>query len=107
MNYDEAVSVYEAMKAGDEGLRLQVLRTAIRYTNMRVEWFLMTAAERLEVDRQRTAAHDAVIDAVNILSRAMVKEGQDNEWRRALGDDRKVIGDFACFLVAHLGVLAR
>ncbi len=107
MNYDEAVSVYEAMKAGDDHLRVQVLRTAIRYTNMRVEWFLMTTAERLAVDRQRTAAHDAVIDAVNILSRSMAKAGLDNEWRRLLGDDRKVIGDFACFLVAHLGVLAR
>jgi hypothetical protein len=67
----------------------------------------MTAAARLEVDRQRTAAHDAVIDAINILSRSMAKAGQDNEWRRVLGDDRKVIGDFGCFLVAHLGVLAR
>jgi hypothetical protein len=37
----------------------------------------------------------------------MAKAGLDNEWRRLLGDDRKVIGDFACFLVAHLGVLAR
>jgi hypothetical protein len=24
-----------------------------------------------------------------------------------LGDNRKDIGDFACFLVAHLGILAR
>ncbi len=67
----------------------------------------MTAAERLAADRQRTAAHNAFIDAANILSRAMGQAGQDNEWRRVLGDDRKVIGDFACFLVAHLGVLAR
>ena len=74
---------------------------------MRVEWSLMSAAERLEVDRQRTAAHDAVIDAVNILSRSMAKAGLDNEWRRVLGDDRKDIGDFACFLVAHLGVMGR
>ncbi len=95
------------MQGGDEGLRLHVLRTAIRYANIRAEWFLMTAAERLEVDRQRTAAHDAVIDAVNILSRSMAKAGLDNDWRRVLGENRKVIGDFACFLVAHLGVLAR
>ena len=107
VNYDEAVQVFEAMKAGDEQLCLQVLRTAIRYANIRAEWFLMTTVERLEVDRQRTAAHDAVIDAVNILSRSMAKAGQDNDWRRVLGENRKDIGDFACFLVAHLGVLAR
>ena len=107
LNYDQAVRVFETMQGGDEGLRLQVLRTSIRYANIRAEWFLMTAAERLEVDRQRTAAHDAVIDAVNILSRSMVKAGLDNEWRRVLGENRKDIGDFACVLVAHLGVLAR
>jgi hypothetical protein len=37
----------------------------------------------------------------------MKKVGQDIEWRRLLGNDRKEIGDFACFLVAHLGILAR
>ena len=107
MNYHDSVQVYEALKSGDEHLRLQLLRTAIRYTNMRVEWLFMTSAERLEVDRQRTAAHDAVIDAVNILSRSMRQAGQDNSWREVLGDNRKDIGDFACYLVAHLGILAR
>ncbi len=107
MNYDETVKVFEAMKAGDEHLRLQVLRTAIRYTNTRVEWLFMTPAERLEVDRQRTVIHNAFIDAVNILSRSMGQAVQDNQWRQLLGEDRKVIGDFACLLVAHMGILAR
>jgi hypothetical protein len=107
MNFDDAVQVYEAMAPGDDVLRLQVLRAAIRYTNVRVEWLFMSPAERLEVDRQRTAAHNAFIDAVNILSRSMAAAGQDNGWRRVLTEDRKVIGDFACFLVAHLGCLAR
>jgi hypothetical protein len=107
MNYQDSVHVYEALKSGDEHLRLQLLRTAIRYTNMRVEWLFMTSAERLEVDRQRTAAHNAFIDAVNILSRSMGQSGQDNSWRQVLGENRKDIGDFACFLVAHLGILAR
>ncbi len=107
MNYETSVQVYESLKSGDELLRLQVLRTAIRYTNMRVEWLFMTPAERLGLDKQRSTAHNAFIDAVNILSRSMAKAGQDIEWRRLLGDDRKNIGDFACFLVAHLGLLAR
>jgi hypothetical protein len=67
----------------------------------------MKAQDRQDADAGRTAAHNAFIDALNILSRAMKKEGKDNEWRRLLGDDRKEIGDFACFLVAHLGILAR
>ncbi len=67
----------------------------------------MTVPERLEADKQRTSAHNALIDAINVLSRSMAKAGQDNEWRRLLTDERKVIGDFSCFLVAHLGILAR
>lgn len=107
MNYHDSVQVYEAMKSGDELLRMQVLRSAIRYTNMRTEWNFMTVPERLEADKQRTSAHNALIDAINVLSRSMAKAGQSNEWRRLLTDDRKVIGDFACYLVAHLGILAR
>jgi hypothetical protein len=108
MTYQDSVQVYKAIESGDEHLRLQLLRAAIRYSNIRVEWMFMTSAERLEVDRQRTASHDAFIDAVNILSRAMMGQaGQDNSWRQVLGNNRKDIGDFACFLVAHLGILAR
>jgi hypothetical protein len=107
MNYDTTVQIYNAMLSGDEHLRLQLQRSAIRYTNMRVEWLFMTSAERLEVDRQRTAAHNAFIDSVNILSRAMGQVGQDNSWRQVLGENRRDLGDFACYLVAHLGILAR
>ena len=35
-----------------------------------------------------------------------MRAGQDNNWRAILGEDRQVIGDFACLLVAHLGILA-
>ena len=107
MNYNSTVQVYEAMKAGEPGLLTDVIRAAIRYSQIRAEWLLMTVEERREVDVRRTTAHNAFIDALNVLSRAMKKAGQDNEWRRLLGDDRKEIGDFACFLVAHLGILAR
>jgi len=107
MNYDTTVQIYEAMKQGDENLRSEVLRTAIRYCNIRAEWNLMTVKERMDADKRRTAAHNAFIDAVNILSRAMGKTSAGNEWRRLLSDDRKVLGDFACLLVAHLGILAR
>lgn len=107
MAYEIAVRVYEEMKCGDDQLRLQVCRAAIKYVNIRAEWRLMTVPERVAADKNRTAAHNAFIDTVNVLSRSMASSGKDNEWRRLLTDDRKIIGDFACFLVAHLGVLAR
>ncbi len=36
-----------------------------------------------------------------------VKDGETIEWRAALGDDRKVIGDFACYVVLLVGLSAR
>ena len=79
----------------------------IKHVIIRAEWNFMTVQERMDANKQRTAAHNALIEAVNILSRSMAKSALDNEWRRLLTDDRKVIGDFACLLVAHVGILAR
>lgn len=55
----------------------------------------------------RTAAHNALIDAANILSRAMVKAGEDATWRRRVGNDRQEIGDWVCHIHAQLGIEAR
>ena len=38
------------------------------------------AAEFARIDKQRTRLHDATIDNVNILSRALIKAGRDSEW---------------------------
>jgi len=54
----------------------------------------------------RTAAHNALIDACNIMSRNMCETDEGIEWRRELGDERKRIGDFACWLHALLGIAA-
>lgn len=82
-------------------------RKAIDYAHYRAEWARASTEDRLEMDAARTRAHDAFIDAVNILSRAMVKSDEETKWRDTLGDDRKKIGDFACFLHLLLGLGAR
>lgn len=63
--------------------------------------------ERKELDEIRTISHNSLIDACNILSRNMEKSGENIEWRKKLGNDRKVIGDFACFVNFVLGLRAR
>jgi hypothetical protein len=65
------------------------------------------ASERRTIDPARTAAHNALIDALNILSRAMVKAGEDTGWRKEVGVNRQEIGDWACHVHAHLGIQAR
>jgi len=80
---------------------------AVRDVRMRTDWLLTTAEERRAKDSARTAAHNALVDAANSLSRTMVKAGEDATWCRKPGDDRKEIGDWACHLHARLGIAER
>jgi hypothetical protein len=113
MTSTEAERIFREIVAaitGDDDLRrLQrdFLLLAVRYARTRTDWRLADRETRLGMDGARTAAHNALIDACNILSRACAKVGRPTEWRRRLGDDRKEIGDFACHVHAHLGILAR
>jgi hypothetical protein len=36
----------------------------------------------------------------------MIKNGEHASWRKELGDDRKVIGDFACYISYVLSLKA-
>jgi hypothetical protein len=88
-------------------LKRSLYQLAIDYATTRSRWPLMDQEQRNEIDTRRTMAHNAFIDSVNILSRNMVKQEEDNSWRAILGDDRKVIGDFACYVAFFLALEAR
>lgn len=90
-----------------EGLHRDLYRKALDYAHIRATWALLSTGERLEKDRGRTLAHNAFIDACNILSRNMAKAGEDNAWRALLTDERKTIGDFACWLHALVAIEMR
>lgn len=108
MEMHTARRVHEAIEASTlHGLRADLYGAAVRYARIRADWHLAQLEQKKEMDRTRTLAHNALIDACNILSRNMLKAGEDNGWRGLLGDDRKVIGDFACCLHALFGLLAR
>jgi hypothetical protein len=85
----------------------ELLEAAIRYSRIRVDWAMLQRTERLSIETGRTAAHEVLIDSFNILSRAMLRAGESNEWRSALGTDRQVIGDVACHIHCMLGLGAR
>ena len=94
-----------ATASGD--LLQDLIDAAVRYARLRVDWSLRRPDDRLELEAARTSAHNVLIDACNILSRAMQRAGEDNEWRASLGTDRRVIGDMACHLHCELGLAAR
>jgi hypothetical protein len=85
----------------------ELLGCAIRYGGIRTAWYISDLNDRRELEQSRTMAHNVLIDACNILSRNMLKNGEDNAWRAKLGNDRKVIGDFACFVHCILGLRSR
>lgn len=107
LSYDRAYQCYGLVKDSQHAVaRRELFRKAVAYAHLRANWMLATREERLDMDQRRTLAHNAFIDACNILSRAMAAD-EDNSWRAVLGDDRKTIGDFACYLHCFLGIEGR
>ena len=108
MESDDASEIYEAIRQSRwTSLADDLIGAAVKYARIRTDWALSSVGERREMDEARSRAHTAFIDCCNILSRSMAKAGEDYSWRTTLGDDRKMIGDFACQLHCHLGILAR
>lgn len=109
MNLNETQEIYNHIKASSlTGLSDSLIKSAIRYARIRTDWYVSTIEERVEIDTERTRAHNAFISCCDILARNMQKAGEDNSWRHKIGgNDRKQIGDFACCLHAVIGILAR
>ena len=107
MNHEAAIAILEKVQTKELRLRHDVILCAVRYARLRADWRLAPLNERRVMDAGRTAAHNALIGAINVLSGAMVKAGENTTWRKDLGDDRQEIGDWACHVHAHLGIEAR
>ena len=108
MTLSEATEIFETISnTKHKTLFNSLLKSAIRYSKYRVDWYFMSPKEQSMIDQDRTIAHNAFIDACNILSRNMKEAGEDNSWRQKLGSDRKDIGDFACILTTIIGIKSR
>ena len=112
---EDAMRIYEAMAESVEKCHMEdkmdfwndFLRRAAEYTNVRNKWELMSQSERMDADSGRTLTHDGFITSVNVISRIAAKEGVDHSWREELGEERKRIGDFACFVAYITGISNR
>lgn len=82
------------------------VKKCIRYAGFRSEWRLKTTQEKLDIDSSRTSAHDAVIRGLTIISRLQGDKAAG--WMSMLQlDDRKRIGDLACYVALWSGLEAR
>lgn len=82
----------------------ELVGMAVKYSGIREKWLGMERQKRMEQDEKRTLTHDSLIVKVNQLWRFI---GKESAWRETLGEDRKRIGDFACYLAFINGLCAR
>lgn len=88
----------------------EYLTAAAKYAGIRAGWNRLSREEKADTDANRTACHNKVIFHLNILSRYLASKGKDTQWRDELGDEkenRKKIGDFACYVALMEGLDAR
>ncbi len=115
LTFEDAMKIYGKMAASVAECRMEdkmdfwddCLKKAAAYTKMRNDWELMSREERMDADEGRSLMHDGFITSLNILSRIADKEGIDHSWRDELGEERKRIGDFACFITYITGISNR
>lgn len=112
MEWDEACALWRRLHEASADdpqlgqLEADLVRRAVRYARLRVDWLLADPEHRGDMSEERTRTHNALIDACNILSRQLHQRGRDTTWRAQLGDDRVRIGDYACYIHAMLGLRA-
>ena len=112
LSYAEAKEIYCDMREnldrhdGDlMELYDDMIARAVRYAHIRSGWNALTREQRAEKDSARTSAHDAFIVGLNIVARIQGDTG--SRWRERLTEDRKRIGDFACYLALFEAIRAR
>jgi len=108
LDYNIAYRSFLSIQSSRLGeVRKSLYKSAVRYAAIRGEWHFLTQDERAESDTERTAAHNHFIDRCNILSRQQALQDEDNTWRTDITTERKMIGDFACYLCCFIGIQNR
>ncbi len=112
LQYTEALEIYNEMESHfdrtDEDiiyLYNSMIEKAIRYAHTRAEWTILTCQERIDKDESRSLLHDSFLSSVDIIARTQGETG--SAWRKRLTDDRKRIGDFACYIALFKSLDAR
>lgn len=85
----------------------QFIKACVDYTQSRGEWLTLTKEGRQEHDSYRTTKHEKVIFNLKII-KALIEEKSGNiSWYDRFKEDRKRIGDFACYITYVYAINAR
>ena len=108
MTYQVAKDIFDTLSESRQREKVGiVMRLAIEYARLRVDHLIAAADRQPPIGHKRSQTHNALITAVNELAEAMESAYEDTVWRKLMGQDRKNIGDFACYVHCILGVEAR
>lgn len=112
LKYEEAFEIYNEMRRlvdhNDEDiiyLYNSLIEKAIRYAHIRAKWSSLTRQEKMDRDESRSLLHNSFISSIDIIARLQGDAG--SVWRKRLTDDRKRIGDFACYITLFKALSAR
>ena len=114
LSFEDAGQIYKSIlsakqDADIEFLKLleELLSSTVNYADIRSRWLTMSAQQTVQMNEIRSQYHDFFIASINNLSRYMYLHGYENTWANLLGDDRKRIGDFACYITYIQAINAR
>ena len=113
LTFEECQNIHQTIlnNIGNDEEILEVwsefLQASISYAHIRSQWLLWEREERQQKDEGRTAKHERVIYCLKLLRRYLGKESVDISWFDAIEDNRKQIGDFACYIAYIYSINAR
>lgn len=93
--------IIKSINQDEDALELydDLINLSSDYVTIRSNWTTHDRKWKQDNDKRRTAIHDVLISQFDILARYLKSQGKDTSWRDEIGDNRKRIGDFACYLV--------
>ena len=114
VSFSEAEQIYSSLlnssnqldKEFQEEWKTFVL-LCVEYDSARGKWLTLSREEKLANDESRTVTHNKVIYQLKILKGLASEQGNDVAWFEQFNDDRKRIGDFACYVAYIYALNAR
>lgn len=96
--YIEIISILNRHDTEEMEYWNNFINSCVEYAEIRSTWLFLSREEKLEKDELRTAIHNTVIRNLSILKRMVENRNENIEWYNRFYDDRKRIGDFACYI---------
>lgn len=112
ISFEEAMKIYgEIVEEAPDGNQAfdeawdNAIEKMTAYADLRAHWKITPKPQRN--NDQRTVKHDNVIASLDQLAECMKEQNLNADWREELGNQRKRIGDFACYVSLIYGLSAR